>query len=179
MALRRENKENQRTALVGTLLLALAVFIIAYYAITVPTEKSFGERYVDAEIPLIFPFYVISSFKPVTLMTYLIFGGTILLLEASGDRLKRLNLRGTRIFLLLISFAAGYEVIWNFFAWFITWERAGGLLDLLANTEHHYTQLPANFNFVTKISFLVFALSLYGSLFIEKLERSNSHTNSS
>jgi len=151
--------------------LALAGFIIAYYAITVPTERSFGERYVNNEIPLIFPFYVISSFKPVTIMTYLIFSGTILLLEATGDRLKKINLRTTQMLLLFVSFAAGYEAIWNFLAWFATWQREGGVLDLLSNARHNYAQIPANFNFSTKISFLVLALSLYGILFIEKLER--------
>lgn len=156
--------------------MSLAVFIIAYYAVTVPAERSFGERYVDSEIPVIFPFYVIMSLKPVTLMTYLVFAGTALLLEASRDRLRKLNLRGTRILLVLVSFAAGYEVIWNFFAWFVTWESTGGLLDQMANTQHQYAILPANFNFVTKVSLLIFALSLYGVLFIEKLERSNSAT---
>ena len=151
--------------------MALAVFIIVYYAVTVPTERSFGERYVDDQIPLIFPFYVISSFKPVTIMTYLIFGGSVLLLEAARDRLKKIDLRATRMFLLFVSFAAGYEVIWNFLAWFATWQREGGFLDLLTNTHHRYAQIPANFNFVTKVSFLVLALCLYGTLFIEKLER--------
>jgi len=169
--LRSDDRENQKLALAGIFLLALAVFIIAYYAITVPTERSFGERYVDNQIPLIFPFYAISSFKPVTITTYLIFGGTVLLLEGTRDRLKKINLRATRMFLLFVSFATGYEAIWNFLAWFATWQREGGFLDRLANTHHPYAQVPANFNFVTKICFLVLALSLYGILFIEKLER--------
>jgi len=78
--------------------------------------------------------------------------------------------------LLLIAFASGYEVFWNFFAWFTVWQREGGVLDAIANTTHEYPILPANFNFATKIIFLIFALSLYGSLFLGKLERSKPTT---
>lgn len=158
----------------GVLLLALVAVITIYYAASVPVERTFGERYVNAQIPLIFPFYVITSFKPITLMTYLVFVGVVLVLEASKDWLRRFDTRGARILLVFVAFAAGYEVIWNFYAWFATWQRTGGLLDLLANTTHEYAQLPANFNFATKISFLVFALSLYGSLFLQNLGRDRS-----
>ena len=158
--------------LAGMILLALACLIIAYYAIAIPVERSFGERYVTAEIPLIFPFYVITSFKPVTLIVYLTFAGVVLVLEASKNYLRNFRIRGARILLMFLAFASGYEVIWNFFAWFSTWEKTGGVLDLMANTTHEYTYLPANFNFATKITFLVFALSLHGSLFLLNLEHS-------
>jgi len=151
-------------------LLALACIIIIYYAITVPVENSFGERYVAPEIPLIFPFYVIVSFKPVTLITYLTFAGVVLLLEASRDYLRNSRIRGVRIALVFLAFASGYEVIWNFFAWFSLWEKAGGMMDIIPNMTHAYAFLPANFNFASKITFLVFALSLYGSLFLQNIE---------
>jgi hypothetical protein len=150
--------------------LALACLILAYYVVAIPVERSFGERYVSTELPLVFPFYYIMSFKPVTVITYLIFVGVVLILEASKDRLRKLETRGVRILLLFLAFASGYEVIWNFFAWFTSWQKNGGLLDLIPNATHEYAFLPANFNFATKITFLVFTLSLYGFLFLQSLE---------
>jgi len=163
--------KNRLMAASAGILIALAVFLMIYYAITVPVENSFGERYVSAEIPLIFPFYVISSFKPVTLITYFIFAAGILALEASRDRLVSLDTRGIRILLLVLSFASGYELIWNFHAWFASWQRVGGSLDLLSNVQHAYSSIPVNFNFATKVSFLVFSLCLYSSLYLQSLER--------
>lgn len=112
------------------------------------------------------------SFKPITLIVYLLFVGAVLFLEGTKDRLKRMNMTPTRIVLLFVSFASAYEVLWNFYAWFTIWQRDGGMLDLIANTTHDYPILPINFNFATKIIFLIFALSLYSSLFLDKLERS-------
>ena len=164
--------ENRTMLVLGVICLALACLTIAYYAIAIPVEKSFGERYVETEVPLIFPFYVIMSFKPVTVITYLTFTGAVLILESSKDRLRMLETRGAKILLLLIAFASGYEVIWNFFAWFTTWETNGGPLDYIPNMTHEYAFLPANFDFATKIIFLVFALSLYASLFLQNVEQS-------
>lgn len=99
----------------GVIFLALVLLIIVYYAITIPVERSFGERYVSTEIPLIFPSYVIMSFKPVTIITYFTFAAVVLILEARKERLRKLSTAGMRIVLLFIAFASGYEVIWNFF----------------------------------------------------------------
>ena len=156
----------------GMTFLIFAGLIIAYYAIAIPVERSFGERYVSTELPLLFPFYMIMSFKPVTVFTYLIFAGVVLILEASKDHLRKLRTRGARLLLLFLAFASGYEVIWNFFAWFTSWQRDGGLLDFIPNMTHEFATLPANFNFATKITFLVFALSLYGCLFLKNIENS-------
>ena len=112
------------------------------------------------------------SFKPVTIITYLTFVGVVLILEASKAHLIRRDTRGAKIVLLFVAFASGYEVIWNFFAWFTSWQRNGGVLDYIPNLTHEYALLPANFDFVTKIIFLVFALSLYGALFLQSLENS-------
>jgi len=158
----------------GAALLLLALLVIVYYGFTAPGEHAFGERYVDVELPLIFPFYVITSLKPVTLITYLIFAGVIIILEGEKERLKVLTKPSVRVLLLFTAFASGYELIWNFFAWFSMWISAGGTLDLLANTTHEYTGLPWNFNFATKISYLIFALSLYASVRLGKLERNQS-----
>lgn len=161
-------------ALVGSTLLLLAALIVAYYAVTVPVERAFGERYVSSEIPLIFPFYLISTFKPITLIVYCIFAGVALLLEAGKENLRRLDARldtrGAKIVLMLGAFASAYEVIWNFFAWFATWEKTGGLLDFVANSHHEYNQLPVNFNFATKVSFLILALCVYGAIFLSKIK---------
>lgn len=157
----------------GVVLIAAAVFLISFYAVTVPVEKSFGERYVTSEIPLLFPFYVISSFKPITLIIYFLFAGIVLIMEAWKNRLREFDTRGLRLLLLFIAFGAGYELLWNFFAWFATWIATGGSLDLLANVQHKYALLPVNFNFVTKTLFLIFALSLYGNRSLADLERSN------
>ena len=165
--------KSQIILLTGLTLLFLAFLIIAYYAATIPTEESFGERYVTPELPLIFPFYVIMSFKPVTVITYLAFAGAVLILEANKERLRKRETRGVRVLLLLLAFASGYEVLWNFFAWFTSWLKNGGSLDLIPNLTHQYALRPVNFNFATKITFLIFALSLYASYFLQNLEQSN------
>jgi hypothetical protein len=166
-----EPTENRIMLLLGGILLALACLIIAYYAIAVPVENSFGERYVTSELPLIFPFYPIATFKPITVITYFVFAGVVLVLEGCRDRLRKLELRGARLLLVFVAFGSGYELLWNFFAWFSSWQKTGGVLDLTANGTHAHIFLPANFNFATKIVFLVFALSLYGSLFLQNLEQ--------
>jgi hypothetical protein len=160
---------NRLIAVAGASLLLGAVAIIVYYAITVPTEGSFGERYVTTVISPPYPLNDLSTFKPVTLMTYFLFSGTVLILEASKDWLRRAGTRGVRMILLTTSFAAGYEFIWNMFAWFTTWLKDGGALDLTANTFHNHTYLPVNYNFATKTSFLVFALCLYSWHFLRSI----------
>jgi len=155
----------------GILLLTFAVVIIVYYAITVPTEGSFGERYVTAVISPPYPLNLLTTFKPVTLMTYFFVCGTVLVLEANKDRLSRVGTRGVRAILLTASFAAGYEFTWNMFAWFTTWFRNGGSLDLTANTFHSHIFPPVNFNFATKVSFLLFALCLYCWHFLQRLQK--------
>lgn len=162
---------NRLMAFAGFLLLTLAVVIIVYYAITVPTEGSFGERYVTTVISPPYPLNQITTFKPVTLMTYFVFCGTVLVLEANKDRLSRVGTRGVRAILLTASFAAGYEFLWNMFAWFTTWLRNGGSLDLTANTFHSHIFPPVNFNFATKVSFLVLALCLYCWHFLQKIPK--------
>jgi hypothetical protein len=157
-------------ALTGVALLLAAIVIIGYYLITIPTEGSFGERYVTATISPPYPLNEITTFKPVTLITYFIFCGTVLILEAGKRRLNSLGTRGLRAILLTASFAAGYEFIWNMFAWFTTWFKTGGSLDLAANTFHNHTFLPVNYNFATKISFLTFALCLYCWHFLRSLD---------
>ena len=151
----------------------MAFLLIVYYLITIPVEASFGERYVDAEIPLFFPFYPIASFKPITIIVYFTFVGVVLLLESAKNKLKNRNTKPYCIALLLVAFATGYEVLWNFFAWFTLWEKQGGILDAIPNTTHDYVLLPVNFNFATKIIYLIFALSLYASVFLERLQRAN------
>jgi len=79
-------------------------------------------------------------------------------------------MRGMRVILITASFAAAYEYVWNMFAWFTTWYRNGGALDLTANTFHNHTFLPLNFNFATKTSFLIFAVCLYCWYFFQRLE---------
>jgi len=145
----------------GVSLLVAAVAIIAYFAVTIPVEGSFGERYVTSVISPPYPLNELTTFKPVTLITYFLFSGTVLLLDVGKRSLQRVNTRGLRMVLVTASFAAGYEFLWNMFAWFTTWLRNGGVLDLTANTFHNHIFPPVNFNFATKISFLIFALCLY------------------
>ena len=161
---------NQLMLIIGLTCIALALFLVGYYAVTIPVERSFGERYVESELPLVFPFYAIMSFKPLTIITYLSFAGGVLILEACKDRLRKLETRGAKVLLLILAFASGYEVIWNFFAWFSTWQKTGGAMDLIPNATHEYVVLPANFNFATKVTFLIFSLSLYGAFFLQNLE---------
>ena len=151
------------------MLIAAAIVIISYYAITIPVEGSFGERYVTSVISPPYPFNEVTTFKPVTLITYFLFSGTVLTLEANKGRL-RFGTRGVRVILITASFAAGYEFLWNMFAWFTSWLKDGGTLDLIANTFHNHAFQPVNFNFATKISFLIFALCLYAWHFLEGVD---------
>jgi len=155
--------------LAGILLLTAAIAIIVYFAITVPVEGSFGERYVTSVISPPYPVNELTTFKPVTLITYFLFSGTVFLLEANRARLS-FGTRGLKAIVLTASFAAGYEFLWNMFAWFTVWLRQGGALDLIANDFHNHTFPPVNFNFATKISFLIFALCLYVWHFLEGID---------
>ena len=157
-------------ALSGVSLLIAAVAMIAYYAIAIPTEGSFGERYVTAVVSPPYPLNEVTTFKPVTLIAYFLFLGTVLTLEATKGRIRVLHTRGLRAFLITASFAAAYEFIWNMFAWFTTWFKSGGALDLIANTFHNHTFPPVNFNFATKVSFLISVLCLYCWHFLERVE---------
>jgi hypothetical protein len=160
-------------AFTGVALLAAAVAIIVYYAVTIPIEGSFGERYVTAIISPPYPLNQITTFKPVTLITYFFFCGTVLTLQASKSRLANRNSRVLRALLITASFAAAYEFIWNMFAWFTSWLRNGGALDLIANTFHDHIFPPVNFNFATKVSFLIFAICLYSWHFLERVKSEN------
>jgi hypothetical protein len=160
-------------AIAGVSLILAAVGIIVYFAVTVPVEGSFGERYVTSVISPPSPLNELTTFKPVTLITYFLFSGTALLLDVGKARLRRVNTRGLRMLLVTASFAAGYEFIWNMFAWFTSWFKNGGQLDLTANMFHNHTFPPVNFNFATKISFLVFALCLYCWYFLRNAYSEN------
>lgn len=141
----------------GLLIMCLAVF----YAVKYPVENAFGERYVKEQIPLFFPFFVIQSFKPVTLLVILGFALWVTLMEFPKVRFK---LRGAvaQITLTVGAFIACYELIWNYVAWFTLWSMQGGPIDTLANTTHEHAGIPVNFNFATKIYFLAAAILLYG-----------------
>ena len=165
-------------AIAGTTLLLAAALIIVYYAITIPTEGSFGERYVTSVISPPYPLNELSTIKPVTLIPYIVFAGTALVLEASRKQLSGFGTRSIRVVLLTTSFAACYEFIWNMFAWFTTWLKDGGQLDLTANTFHEHTFIPVNYNFATKISFLIFALCLYCWYFLRTLASETSNEQS-
>jgi hypothetical protein len=128
---------------------------------------------VNAEIPLLFPFFAIMSFKPITLTVYLTFAGVVLLFGGIKDKLRGRNTAPYKVVLLVVAFASGYEVLWNFFAWFTMWESQGGVLDAVVNTTHQYAIIPVNFNFASKIIYLTFALSLYAILFLDRLNREN------
>jgi hypothetical protein len=159
----------------GLFLLAAALLIIVYFAVTVPVEGSFGERYVTTVIAPPYPLDEITTFKPVTLITYFTFCEIVLIIDANKSRLAIINKRGLRAVLLTASFAAGYEFIWNMFAWFTTWLKNGGPLDLTANLYHGNSFPAVNFNFATKICFLVFATCLYCWNFLRKLAIEDAH----
>ncbi|MFH0847958.1 MAG: hypothetical protein V1857_00460 [archaeon] len=139
----------------------LILFISGYYIVKYPVESVFGERYVRDQIPLLFPFFVIQSFKPVTLLVIFGFALWVTLLERSRIWLK-LSGSLARIVMGVGAFTACYELIWNYIAWFTLWSVKRGSLDALANTTHEHAGIPVSFNFATKIYFLVTAVFLYG-----------------
>jgi hypothetical protein len=144
----------------GTVLAVAIVFIVVFYFVKYPYESTFGERYVRDQIPLVFPFYVIQSFKPITLLV--IFGFALWTIVMQSERVTRwMSKPLTQVFLATSAFIAMYESTWNFLAWFTAWMLQGGSIDALANMTHEHAGIPVNFNFATKIWFLTAACFLY------------------
>ena len=150
----------RRLRICGELLAAMILVIVFFYVLKYPLETTFGERFVRDQIPLIFPFYVIQSFKPITLLV--IFGFALWTIVMENEKVNLwMSKPLTKIFLVTCAFIATYESIWNFLAWFTAWVLQGGSIDLLANTTHEHVGIPVNFNFATKIWFLTAACFLY------------------
>jgi len=151
---------DRRLRICGQLLAITILIIIGFYLLKYPSETTFGERFVKDQIPLIFPFYVIQSFKPVTLLAILGFALWVIVIESekiSSWMSKPL----TQVFLATCAFVGMYEAVWNFLAWFTIWIQHGGAIDVLANTTHEHAGIPVNFNFATKIWFLTAACFIY------------------
>jgi hypothetical protein len=151
---------NRRLQICGELLSIAILVIIFFYLIKYPNEATFGERYVKDQIPLVFPFFVIQSFKPITLLSIFGFALWVILME-SEKAYSWMSKPLTQVFLATCAFVAMYETTWNFLAWFIAWIHQGGAIDALANTTHEHAGIPVNFNFATKIWFLTAACFLY------------------
>ncbi len=150
----------KRLRICGQLLATAILLIVVFYILKYPYETTFGERFVRDQIPLIFPFYVIQSFKPITLLA--IFGFALWTIVMESDKVSQWMSRPlTQVFLATCAFIAMYESAWNFLAWFTAWMLQGGSVDALANTTHEHAGIPVNFNFATKIWFLTAACFLY------------------
>lgn len=150
----------KRMRLCGQLLAIAIISIVIFYMVKYPHETTFGERFVRDQIPLIFPFYVIQSFKPITLLV--IFGFALWTIVLESERVAQWMAKPlTQVFLATCAFIAMYESTWNFLAWFMAWMLQGGSIDVLANTTHEHAGIPVNFNFATKIWFLTAACFLY------------------
>jgi hypothetical protein len=139
----------------------IAAVVTVFYIIKYPVENSFGERFVKDQIPLFFPFYLILSVKPLTLIIFCLSISYILLLE-DEKIITKLSKPLTRIILALGASISIYELIWNYFAWFSVWIKENGNLDLLPNKTHAFYLIPVNFNFATKFFFLISFCCLYG-----------------
>jgi len=150
----------RRLRICGQLLAITILVIVVFYILKYPHETTFGERFVRDQIPLIFPFYIIQSFKPITLLV--IFGFALWTIVVEIEKVSRwMSKPLTKVFLATFAFIATYESTWNFLAWFTAWMLQGGLIDVLANTTHEHAGIPVNFNFATKIWFLTAACFLY------------------
>jgi len=150
----------RRLRICGQLLAITILVIVVFYVLKYPHETTFGERFVRDQIPLIFPFYIIQSFKPITLLV--IFGFALWTIVVEIEKVSRwMSKPLTKVFLATFAFIATYESTWNFLAWFTAWMLQGGLIDVLANTTHEHAGIPVNFNFATKIWFLTAACFLY------------------
>lgn len=151
---------DRRLRICGQLLAVTIIAIIIFYIVKYPHEEMFGERYIKDQIPLIFPFFVIQSFKPITLLV--IFGFALWVILVESDKVGRWMARPlTQVFLATSAFISMYEAVWNFLAWFIAWLLQGGAIDMIANMTHEHAGIPVNFNFATKIWFLTAACFLY------------------
>lgn len=151
---------NRRLRICGQLLSILILAIIGFYLIKYPYESTFGERFVRDQIPLIFPFYVIQSFKPITLLVIFGFALWVILIESEKVSLW-MSRPLTQVFLATCAFVAVYEAMWNSLAWFVAWIQQGGAIDELANLTHEHAGIPVNFNFATKIWYLTAACFVY------------------
>jgi hypothetical protein len=151
---------DRRLRICGQLLSVAIIIMIIFYIVKYPYEEMFGERYVKDQIPLIFPFFVIQSFKPITLLA--IFGFALWVILIESDRVSKwMSKPLMQVFLATSAFISMYETVWNFLAWFIAWLLQGGALDTIANMTHEHAGIPVNFNFATKIWFLTAACFLY------------------
>lgn len=151
---------NRRLRICGQLLSITILVIIAFYMMKYPYEATFGERFVNDQIPLIFPFFVIQSFKPITLLVILGFALWVILMESEKISVWMAKPL-TQVFLATCAFISVYETVWNFLAWFVAWIQQGGAIDRLANMTHEHAGIPVNFNFATKIWFLTAACFIY------------------
>ena len=150
----------RRLRICGKLLAIAILAIIIFYSLKYPSETAFGERFIRDQIPLVFPFYVIQSFKPITLL--ILFGFALWVIIIECDKvISWMSKPLTMVFLATCAFIATYETMWNFFAWFTAWTTQGGPPDVLMNTTHEHAGIPVNFNFATKIWFLTAACFLY------------------
>lgn len=150
----------RRLRICGQLLALAILVIVVFYVIKYPEEGAFGERFVRDQIPLIFPIYVVQSFKPITLLV--IFGFALWVIVVEHERVSSwMSKPLTQVFLASSAFISMYETAWNFLAWFTAWTLQGGSIDALANTTHEHAGIPVNFNFATKIWFLATACFIY------------------
>ncbi len=120
---------DRRLRICGQMLAITILVIIGFYLLKYPSETTFGERFVKDQIPLIFPFYVIQSFKPVTLLVILGFALWVIVIEIEKIGLW-MSRPLTQVFLATCAFVVMYEAVWNFLAWFTIWIQQGGAIDV-------------------------------------------------
>ncbi len=150
--------------------LTLLISVAVYYYIQTPTETSFGERFVVNQIELSKnPVFI---FKPITLMTILAVFSAVSFLEVVRRRVGLIKPDTIRL-LIAVSFIfavfVAYEVLWNFHAWFASWTKDGGRLDLLYARPYEYmadsnidtNPVGNNFAYFTKVLTMLLGISIY------------------
>ena len=164
--------------------ISFSLIILSYFLIRVILgfDNLFpvGENMVTTEVP----HQLFFKMKPITWFVLFFISGWIIFFETEQDKINRI-LSTKRRFLYILTFIlifiSGYEVIYNFSLW-------SGLMAvssiLSTTTENLYNwnpdllvnpypnpNMPINLVFATKIVYLIFFLSVYTNIYINKMEK--------
>ena len=164
--------------------ISFSLIILSYFLIRVilgfDNLFPIGENMVTTEIPP----HLFFKMKPITWFVLFFISGWIIFFETEQDKINRISSTKRRflyIITFILIFISGYEVIYSFSLW-------SGLMAvssiLSTTTENLYNwnpdllvnpypnpNMPINLVFATKIVYLIFFLSVYTNIYINKMEK--------
>ena len=164
--------------------ISFSLIILSYFLIRVilgfDNLFPIGENMVTTEIPP----HLFFKMKPITWFVLFFISGWIIFFETEQDKINRISSTKRRflyIITFILIFISGYEVIYSFSLW-------SGLMAvssiLSTTTENLYNwnpdllvnpypnpNMPINLVFATKIVYLIFFLSVYTNIYINKMKK--------